>query len=545
MLLSDERRRFKRYQRNTSITLRTPNGSFIVNLLDYSPIGMRVKIFKSILNKGDDVEVIIDKYHRSGKVVWVQDTMAGIYLNNIQGNLRDYELSELLIGLKRSSKTGILKIFSGNIKKVIYIRDGDPVFATSNIEDERLGEYLLRTGRITIDAYNRSVEILKKTNKRQGAILVELGYIKVEELPGIVRAQIEDMIENTFKLFEGEFEFVEGPLPTHEVITLKLSVGNIIFRGVMKIESLQYIRSRLPDLNSVLIPSQDPYHLFQDISLDVNEKNILQLIDSKRTINDILRESPLKHFDTLKLIYAFLSTRMVEVKVEEKVSVRDMDEVLKNNGIGDDFVQELNELYQKCQDMDYYELLGVQKNSTLNDIRRSYYQMVKRFHPDRYFRIEHEDFKNKISKIFSLINEAYSTLSDPVKKSTYDTMLRTREGSIDPALQKFNEGMELFKDGRYGEACTLFGQAVYLSPQVAKYHLYYGISLSYVNKNKDAEQEILRAIQLSPDNDEYLVELGNLYLRLGMKLRARRTFERVLSISPHNKRALEGLKQCE
>ncbi len=545
MLLRDERRRFKRYQGNTTITLRTPLGSFNVDLLDYSPVGAKIKMFRPVVNKDDDVEVIIDRYHRIGKVVWLTENLAGIYLDQILGNLRDYELSDLLIGLKRSSKTGILKITSQNIKKVIYIRDGDPIFATSNIEDERLGEYLLKTGRITIDAYNRSVEILKKTGKRQGAILVELGYIKAHELPGLVRAQIEDMIENTFRLFEGEWEFVEGPLPTHEVIMLKLSVGNIIFRGIMKIESLQYIRSRLPDLNSILIPSQDPYHLFQDISLDVNEKNILQLIDSKRTINDILKESPLKHFDTLKLIYAFLSTKMVEVKVEEKVSVTDMNEVLKNNGVDEDFIRELNKLYQRGEDMDYYELLKVKKDSSLNDIRKSYYQMVKRFHPDRYFRIEHEDFKNKISKVFSLINEAYSTLSDLVKKSTYDTMLRNKEDSIDPALQKFNEGMELFKDGRYGEACTLLGQAVYLSPQVAKYHLYYGISLSYVNKNKDAEQEILKAIQLSPDNDEYLVELGNLYLRLGMKLRAKRTFERVLSISPHNKRALEGLKQSE
>lgn len=546
MLLKDERRRFRRYPKNTTVTLRTSTGSFNVDLLDYSPIGMRIKMFKPITRKDEDVEVVVDKYHRKGRVVWLSGNMAGIILESVQGNLRDYELADLLLGLKRLSRTGILKIVSGNIKKIIYIRDGNPVFASSNIEDERLGEYLLKRGRISIDAYNRSVDVLKKTGKRQGAILVELGYIKVEELPGIVRAQIEDMIENTFKLLEGEFEFVEGPLPSQEVVTLKLSVGNIIYGGIKKIDSLQYIRSRLPDLNTILKPFQDPYYLFQDIPFDDNEKKILNLIDSRRTINDILKESSLKHLETLRIIYAFLRTGMAEIKEEEKkFEVSGMDEVLKNNGIDENFIHEVQELYQRCEELDYYQLLKINRNASLDEIKRAYYQMVRKYHPDRYFLVEHEHFKKMISRIFALINEAYDTLSDISKKTAYETGLRSREDNVDSALQKFNDAMELYKKGRYEEACTLFGQAVYLSPQVAKYHFYYGLSLSQVNKHKDAEQEILRAIQLSPDNDKYLVGLGNLYLKLGMKIRAKRTFERALSISPDNKEAIEGLKYSQ
>ena len=68
-------------------------------------------------------------------------------------------------------------------------------------------------------------------------MLVRLGYLKPQELVWAVRRQVEEIILSLFG-FEGsssEVEFKEEPLPSDEVITLKLSAANLIYRGIKRL----------------------------------------------------------------------------------------------------------------------------------------------------------------------------------------------------------------------------------------------------------------------------------------------------------------------
>ena len=64
---------------------------------------------------------------------------------------------------------------------------------------------------------------------------------------------------------------------------------------------------------------------------------------------------------------------------------------------------------------DYYEMLGVNKDATDNEIRRAYKKLAVKWHPDK-----HPDNKKEAEEKFKEISEAYSVLSDPKKKSEYD-----------------------------------------------------------------------------------------------------------------------------
>jgi molecular chaperone DnaJ len=65
-------------------------------------------------------------------------------------------------------------------------------------------------------------------------------------------------------------------------------------------------------------------------------------------------------------------------------------------------------------DRDYYDVMGVPRGATQDDIKKAYRELVKKYHPDL-----HKD-DPQASRHMSDVNEAYETLSDPQKKPLYD-----------------------------------------------------------------------------------------------------------------------------
>jgi molecular chaperone DnaJ len=63
---------------------------------------------------------------------------------------------------------------------------------------------------------------------------------------------------------------------------------------------------------------------------------------------------------------------------------------------------------------DYYKVLGVGKDASLDDIKAAYRKLAKQYHPDKH------SGKKEMADKFKEIGEAYSVLSDPEKRKVYD-----------------------------------------------------------------------------------------------------------------------------
>lgn len=91
--------------------------------------------------------------------------------------------------------------------------------------------------------------------------------------------------------------------------------------------------------------------------------------------------------------------------------------------------------------MDYYKILGVNKNSSYEEIRKNYKELAIKYHPDKN---KNPDANEK----FKEINEAYKTLSDPNSKAQYDNMFeRGQYNDINNMFSmNFEKAMKMFND---------------------------------------------------------------------------------------------------
>lgn len=480
---------------------------------------------------------------------------------SLADNIKNFSLPKVLAYLNRNRKTGTLIIKTPMFTKKAYLVKGDAIFASSTYEDDRLGEMLIKAGKITMEQYDASVEILKKTGKRQGAILIELGYLTPKDLFWGVKYQVKEIIYSLFQLEDAEYEFVEGEIPTQEVITLKMSMGNLIYEGVKRIDNWTRIKNELPNADFVLKLSNDPVTLFQDIELGQQDRKMLSIIDGVKTIKELISSSWIGSFEAMKILYVLWSIGVLEVKEIEKEKVierpEEVEEMVSPEEIlqpvpedEEDFRRRVDEIYLNLDSLSENELLGVDGSSDGETIKKNYYRLAREFHPDRYFSSADPSIKDKLTSIFDAITRAYSMLKDESKgKKDVIPPGKAHEEEVpnaQKAEEQFKRGIDEFKKGNFWGAVDSLKWAIKLEPKRAKYWSYLSLSFTKIpNRLKEAEEALVEAIKFDPYNAEHYVNLGMIYIKAGMKKRAYNQFEKALKFDPENVKAKKGLDQTK
>jgi curved DNA-binding protein CbpA len=470
----------------------------------------------------------------------------------LKGNIKEISLPRILIYLNRIRKTGTLIISTHAFTKKVYIVKGDTIFASSTYEDDRLGEMLIKAGKISIEQYEESVKLLKTTNKRQGAILVELGYLTPKDLFWSVKYHVKEIIYSLFPIDNAEYNFLEGEIPANEVITLKMSMGNLIYEGVRRVSNLNKMKNELPDMNAVLQLSTDPASLFQDIEFSARDKTMLSMINGKKTIRELLGSLSSGSFEALRTLYTLWSTGTIEEKekiIEKQEETVTVEEILKPlTGEEEPFIKRVDEIYSKLDKLSLHELLEIDENSDPETIKKNYYRLSKEFHPDRHFDSNDPEIKDKLPVIFDAITQAYTLLKDNESRRKYfqaSGIIQKEEVlTSQSAEEQFKRGVEEFKKGNFQGAAEAFKWAIKQNEKNARYWSYLSLAYTKMDKRlKDAEEALSQAIKLEPHNADHYAHLGHIYLKEGMKERAHIQFEKALEIDPENVKAKKGMQQ--
>lgn len=236
---------------------------------------------------------------------------ANMISKSFKGHFSDVSLPDVLEFLRSSRKTGVISFKQDRVRKSLYIKDGNVVFATSNVKEERLGELLLSWSVITREQYEQSVAMLGP-KRRQGKILVEMGAISPKLLWQSVQDQIRHIVYSLFNWDRGMFYFSQGDLPSKENITADVGITELIVEGIRRIDNTNAILKKFPS-RDIVVAGTDTIQK-NPVRLEPFEKHILELVDGTRTVQEVCSDSEIGETETFRVLYMLLSIGALKVK---------------------------------------------------------------------------------------------------------------------------------------------------------------------------------------------------------------------------------------
>lgn len=230
-------------------------------------------------------------------------------------------------------------------------------------------------------------------------------------------------------------------------------------------------------------------------------------------------------------------------KIDEPQKI-DVEEIAHEQTIEDkeqihqEVMKKIDDFYDKLED-DFYSLLNVDEDAEKSEIKNSYLNLVKQFHPDKIVDYP-EEIRDKTEEIFSKLTLAYETLIDDNSRDSYDSRselddLKGKAGNIYEAEVNFNEGEALLRHRNYSDAEKKFKTAVDLNPEESAYQGAYGWAKFYASSNKESVTNeaisiIEKAIALDSSYAKNYYYLGSIYKINNNLHKAEKNFEKALEI---------------
>jgi len=210
-----------------------------------------------------------------------------------------------------AQKSGLLQLLTDDGERHIYFERGEIVFATSRAEDDRLGNFLYRRGLIEKKQLLEA-EKQYKPGTRFGKLFVEMGFLQPKELWEAVRNQIEEIVYSVFSMHKGQFIFFQGDsLVDEDLSGFSLSSQNLLMEGIRRSDELPMIEEAISSEDAVPRKKDKP----PKTELSKTEQRVLDLIDGKKNVRQVMRGSKLGEFDAKRVLFDLVKSKFIEIKL--------------------------------------------------------------------------------------------------------------------------------------------------------------------------------------------------------------------------------------
>ncbi len=496
-----------------------------------------------------------------------------------RGSLEEWPLPVLLLRLYRRRTSGTLGVSRPGCEKRIFLREGVPVMAESNLPSESLGVMLMDAGRITRDDYARVVEAVRTRRCKEGAALLGLELVAPRELYEALKQQVRRRLLDCLGWTRGSFALEAGATPVEDAAAFRCDPIPLVQEAIAIHWSPVTLRAHFGaklDAYAVATPRTEALasRLFRDADVDAFVAGLGGDATLAAQLDALPAPTALAAAWVLDAVGALAYRDQpatdaagddagspdrpdIEIVVRDPAAVAEphtesprpapreatppakpAPSATPANAKLEALRKEILALHESLGERDHYQLLGIARDADAAAVRRAYVSAAKRFHPDALARLGLLDVRDVAELLFSRIAEAHETLADPERRRDYD---HGQEGVADfdaarvvQAEALFRKAEILLRAGNFGGALEFLRPAVAMWPNECAYQSALGWALYKKTPPdpKSAREHLERAATLDRDDAVAHFRLSVVLRALGEKDAAETAAARARRLDP-------------
>lgn len=244
----------------------------------------------------------------------------GEYVPGLRGDLRVVPLAEVLQLLDVQEQSGVLTVERSGARVEIFFRRGrvDQAIAVGVPEEFVLGRFVIDAELMARADFEAFLESRQQTNARLiGQQLVKLGLLGEADLKSCLTRQSSELIYEILRWRHGRFRFAAGQELPPAVIdaALALDVEAVLMEGYRRVDEWHLIERAIDNFDVVFLRNEDSVAQMGRGRLTREELAVLELVNGKNTVKDIIRKSRMGSFEVSKMLYRLLSIKLVRRRV--------------------------------------------------------------------------------------------------------------------------------------------------------------------------------------------------------------------------------------
>jgi tetratricopeptide (TPR) repeat protein len=527
------------------------------------------------------------------------------------GQLARTPLPHLLVYAAERRLTGTFEFRGADGgEAAVLLREGQPAKARLASPPIYLGQVMVELGFIDGAKLDASLRELSGQRKLHGALLLERNHVTSEQLETALRAQILRKVAQIAHMPPASvFEFYSDwdGLSTFGGEPTPVDAMAAVWAAIREHPPLEHVKAALERL------SQGRLRVAKTAQLDrfgftQEERHWIDLLRVRPLgVDDFFAAAEINERIARLIAYCLAITKQVDlvadaepsssgkipaaepsapqspraavarmalrrermrtgpVVVEEKSSPR-MPVVDRRASPPPDapsaFDARRAEIQARAQQVDkqnYFEMLGVTEDATVEDIKVAYINLAKSWHPDRLHPAL-SDVKDACQRVFARMSEAHQTLTDEEKRRRYQRLMK--EGGETPEQQQeianvvgatveFQKAEICMRKNDLTQALSLAKHALELDPQQADYIALAAwlTSLGPGSQTPEATQacvdELTRALQRNERCEKAYFYRAMLYRKQSRDQLAFKDFKKVSELNPKNIDAQRELRLYE
>jgi DNA-binding response OmpR family regulator len=240
------------------------------------------------------------------------------------GDLAVVSIADVLLLLQDRQHSGALRLLGREASIEIWVNKGRIDFAgAQGVADEfLLGHFLVRSGQIDRAKLD---EVLQERRAAPagllGADLCRRGLITEAGLRRTMAQQTTALVFEGLRWGQGHFSFYPGaePSPAARAATLGLPIDGLIMQGLRRVDEWGVIGQEIDNFDLVFVRNEDKIAAFENHQLLREEVALLEIVNGKNTVRDIIRLSKMGSYDVTQVLFRLLRCKFIRRRVAPMV----------------------------------------------------------------------------------------------------------------------------------------------------------------------------------------------------------------------------------